>query len=96
MRNGQTGQIVKTLYQNKLLQMKGRESGVPRVEQPMGHKEAKLAATETEALMKNIINLDEEVEVLTDLERETIVVGLDLGAELKRSNELLRKMKSCL
>ena len=53
----------------------------------MGHKRAKLATAKAKAMMKNIINLDEEDEVLTELERGKIVVGLDLGAELKRNNE---------
>ena len=55
----------------------------------MGHKRAKMAEAEVGALMNNIIVLDEDNEVLTELERKKIAVGLDLGAELKRSNELL-------
>ena len=67
----------------------GARRGVPRVPQPMGHKRAKFAAAQADALMKNVIDLDEEEEVLSELERGKIAVGLELGAELKRSNELL-------
>ena len=67
----------------------GARRGVPRVAQPMGHKRAKFAAAQADALMKNIIDLDGEDEVLSELERGKIAVGLELEAELKRSNELL-------
>ena len=67
----------------------GTRRGAQRREQPMGHKKAKFAAAEIEATIKNIIDLDDEDEALTQLEKGRIAVGSELGVELRKSNDLI-------